>query len=181
MTIAGQLSARGLSYAPVGATRPASFEWTPSPGFRPYERTVVVGRGPEHWAWATAALLEWGVKTRSGFRVEPDGATGTRVGQGGNYWLIASFGPVAVREPARVVAVVDEPDRCGFAYGTLEGHPVAGEEAFVLSRTPEGDVLLTLRSLTRFSPGRWRMFFPLILVAQRWYRARYLEALLPDV
>jgi uncharacterized protein (UPF0548 family) len=34
----------------------------------------------------------------------------------------------------RVVAVADEPDRCGFAYGTLPGHAVCGEEAFVVAR-----------------------------------------------
>ncbi|TFV87664.1 DUF1990 domain-containing protein [Blastococcus sp. CT_GayMR16] len=174
------MAARQVSYAPVGSTPPGDDRWTPPHGFRPYERTVVVGRGQEHWARLAALLLEWGVKTRSGFRIEPDGATGKRVEQGADYWLVASFGPVSVREPARVVAVVEEPDRCGFAYGTLEGHPVSGEEAFVVSRTPEGQVLLTLRSITRSSPGRWRLLFPLILVAQRWYRSRYLRALLPD-
>lgn len=123
-------------------------------------------------------MLEWGLKTRSGFRVEPEGAAGVRVGEGTDYWLFASVGPVIVREPVRVVAVVDRPDRCGFAYGTLAGHPVSGEEAFILSRTPDGDVLLTLRSLTRPAPrGAWRAAFPVLLIAQRFYRRRYLLAL----
>ena len=173
---APDLSQRELSYAPVGATCPRDERWTPPAGFRRYERTVSIGRGPAFWTAATAALLEWGVKTRSGFAVEAVDA-GSRVRSGADYWLLASLGPVVVREPARVVAVVQEPDRCGFAYGTLTGHPVSGEEAFVLHRTPDGNVLLTLRSLTRSSPGRWRLLFPLILVAQRWYRFRYLGSL----
>jgi hypothetical protein len=37
-------------------------------------------------------------------------------------------------------------------------------------------VSLTLRSLTRPAPGRWRPVFPLLLVAQRLYRRRYLRA-----
>ncbi|MBU8820992.1 DUF1990 domain-containing protein, partial [Mycolicibacterium goodii] len=41
------------------------------------------------------------------------------------------------------------PDRCGFAYGTLHGHPVCGEEAFIVHRDRAGTVFLTLRSLTR--------------------------------
>ena len=82
-----------------------------------------------------------------------------------------------MREPARVVAVVDEPARCGFAYGTLDGHPVSGEESFVVHRSPDGSVWLTLRSLTRPAPGRWRLAFPAILIAQRCYRSRYLRAL----
>jgi uncharacterized protein (UPF0548 family) len=129
------------------------------------------------WDAARSALLEWGVKTRSGFAVEPAGG-GRRVEQGADFWPVVSVGPVAVREPVRVVALVDRPDRCGFAYGTLSGHPVSGEESFVLHRTPDGKVFLTLRSLTRPAPrGAWRVAFPALLIAQRFYRRRYLRAL----
>jgi uncharacterized protein (UPF0548 family) len=144
------------------------------PGFRAYERTVALGRSEDLWAAASAAVLEWGVKTRSGFTVEP---ASTPVSPGADFWLVARFGPIVVREPVRIVAVVEQPDRRGFAYGTLEGHPVSGEEAFVVHRSPDGTVSLTLRSLTRAPLGRWRLAFPAALVAQRWYRRRYLRAL----
>ena len=84
---------------------------------------------------------------------------------------------MTVREPARVVAVVDRADRRGFAYGTLEGHPVSGEVSFVVHRSPDGAVFLTLRSLTAPGRGRWWLAFPAILIAQRWYRFRYVRAL----
>jgi uncharacterized protein (UPF0548 family) len=170
-----ELASRRLTYGPVGATRPAEEDWTPpAPGFRAYQRTLAIGQGDPVWEAATSALLSWGVKTRSGFTVEP--ATAAR--QGTDYWLVAALGPFRVREPARVVAVVDRPDRCGFAYGTLEGHPVSGEEAFVLHRDGAGTVFFTLRSLTRSGRGWWRAAFPGVLVAQRWYRRRYLRALI---
>jgi uncharacterized protein (UPF0548 family) len=38
----------------------------------------------------------------------------------------------------RVVAVVDEPRRRGFAYGTLPVHPETGEEAFLVVRDEHG-------------------------------------------
>jgi len=162
----------------VGGTVPAAEHWTqPPPGHRAFERTVRIGQGPAHWAAASAAVLEWGVKTRSGFAVRPDRGVRFRVEPGAAYWLGAAVGPFAVREPGRVVDVVDRADRCGFSYGTLEGHPVSGEEAFVVSRTPDGAVWLTLRSLTRPSAGGWRLVFPALLVAQRWYRSRYARAL----
>lgn len=63
--------------------------------------------------------------------------------------LVASLGPFRLREPVRVVAVGDEPARRGFAYGTRDGHPVAGEEAFTVHRSPDGEVWFTLRSITR--------------------------------
>jgi uncharacterized protein (UPF0548 family) len=159
----------------AGSTHPADALWTPLPGWRGHERTVVTGSGAAHWAAVSAAVLEWGVKTRSGFAVEPAGGR-LHVAVDAEPWLVASVGPFTVREPVRVVAVVAGPDRCGFAYGTLPGHPVSGEEAFVVSRAPEGTVSLTLRSLTRPAPGRWRPVFPLLLVAQRLYRRRYLRA-----
>lgn len=147
--VPGELAARSLTYGPARVTAPGDDTWAVPTGRRAYERSVPVGRGEECWSQARAALLSWGVKTRSGFAVEP----------------------------ARVVAVVDRPDRCGFAYGTLEGHPVSGEEAFVLHRGDDGVVRLTLRSVTARGSGPWRLAFPAVLVAQRWYRRRYARAL----
>ncbi|MGW8888567.1 DUF1990 family protein [Streptomyces sp. NPDC055749] len=171
--------ADALTYAPAGATCPGEGRWvTEVAGHRRYERTVVIGHGDRDWRAASEAVLRWGVKRRSGFRVTPLGGAGERVAEGGEYRITAGWGPFVVHEPVLVVAVVDTPDRCGFAYGTLPGHPVSGEEAFVVSRSPDGRVSLTLRSLTSRAPrGVWRRAFPVLLVAQRVYRRRYLRAL----
>jgi uncharacterized protein (UPF0548 family) len=163
----------------AGATCPAEETWPRKPsGFRAFERVVCIGHGDEHWRLATAAVMQWGVKTRSGFDVRSVSGADLRASEGRDFTLVASIGPVRVREPVRVVSVVDLPDRCGFAYGTLPGHPVTGEEAFIVHRRHDGSVWFTLRSLTR--PGRrlWRLAFPVTLVAQRWYRRRYVRALL---
>lgn len=109
--------------------------------------------------------------------VRPVTGGSPRVQPGRRYVLTPRVGPVTVREPVRVVAVVEEPDRCGFAYGTETGHPVSGEEAFVVHRTPDGTIWLTLRSLTGPGRGPWRLVFPVLLVAQRGYRWRYRRAL----
>lgn len=167
-----------LNYTAVGATRIAVPVWAPdAPGFRAYERTVRIGSGDATWRTAAADVLAWEVKTRSGFEVNPASGGDIAVRVGAAYALVARIGPLAVREPVEVVAMVDGPDRCGFAYGTGIGHPVSGEEAFIVSRDAAGEVWLTLRSLTRPSAGRWRVLLPLILVAQRWYRFRYAGAL----
>jgi uncharacterized protein (UPF0548 family) len=169
------------SYSAVGATRAAEQAWSRKPaGFRAFERAVCIGRGDEHWRLATAAVMQWGVKTRSGFDVRPVFGDDCWAAEGRDFTLVAGIGPIRVREPVRVVAVVDLPDRCGFAYGTLPGHPVTGEEAFIVHREQDGSVWLTLRSLTRPGHGVWRLAFPAALVAQRWYRRRYLRALLDD-
>ena len=76
-------------------------------------------------------------------------------------------------------SVVEDSDRVGFAYRTLPGHPVDGEEAFVVHRdTVDGDITLTVRSLTRAAPQQpWRAIHPLLRIAQRVARRRYLRAL----
>ncbi len=61
------------------------------------------------------------------------------------------MGRWGVVAPCRVVQVVDEPGRRGFAYGTLPGHPEQGEESFVVSREADGTVTFTVTAFSR--PG----------------------------
>lgn len=166
-----------LNYSAVGATEIDAPVWSSAPpGFRAHERSVDIGNGESTWQAARAAVMTWGVKTRSGFDVHAADGSGSDVREGADYTLVARLGTLQVREPVRVVALVSTETRVGFAYGTRSGHPVSGEEAFIVTRDSEGSVRLVLRSLTRPAPGMWRMLFPLILLAQRWYRFRYLRA-----
>jgi len=155
-------------------TRPADPVWGAGPsGHRRSEITVPIGHGDEDFARAAHDVLRWAVKTRSGFSVSTEDPVET----GQLLVVTATVAGIAVREPVEVVDVVHERDRVGFAYRALPGHPVRGEEAFVVHR--EGDaVLLTIRSLTRpAAHGFWRAAFPLLLLAQRVARARYVRAL----
>ncbi|MFG3589494.1 DUF1990 family protein [Streptomyces sp. NPDC047990] len=172
-------AADALTYDAVGATHPASEQWSAEiTALRPYSRTIVIGYGDRDWRSAADAVLRWGVKRHSGFTVTPCDSAGEQVVPGAEYQITAGFGPFKVREPVRVVAVVDTPDRCGFAYGTLPGHPVCGEEAFIVHRSPDGTVTLTIRSLTRAAPHHpWRLLFPVLLLAQQVFRHRYTRAL----
>lgn len=131
------------------------------------------------WEQARSVILRWGVKTRSGFAVDGKRTDVDEVELGKNAWVTATIFGVPISEPVRVVDVVDTPHRCGFAYGTLDGHPVSGEEAFVVHRLgDDGAVILTIRSLTRPAQrGLWRYAFPALLVAQRYVRHRYVRSL----
>ncbi|TCC08829.1 DUF1990 family protein [Kribbella soli] len=167
-----------MTYSAVGATCVSDRVWTAAPvGYRRFERTTCIGQGVECWDVAAAAMGRWTIKTRSGFSVQPSIGGEPAVREDQDYTLLAALGPCTLREPVRVVAVVARPDRRGFAYGTRQGHPVSGEEAFVVHRSPDGAVWLTIRSMTRPGRGAWRLAFPAVLVAQRWYRRRYQRAL----
>jgi len=164
----------------MSLTRPADPQWgTTGAGFRRWEKSAELGRGDDVWRWASREVLRWGIKTRSGFTVTPGDSVsaGERVTAGDRPVIMAHPFGFAVREPVEVVEVVQESDRVGFAYRTLPGHPVSGEEAFIVQR--HGDaVILTVRSLTRPSPrGAWRAAYPALLMAQRVARRRYFRAL----
>lgn len=155
-------------------TSPELREWPPSDnGYRRSENSVVVGRGDQVWERAARDVLRWRVKTASGFAVDGAGP----VSKGDRVVVTARLLNVTVIEPVEVVSVVEERDRVGFAYRTLPGHPVSGEEAFIVHRSGE-EVHLTVRSLTRAAPQQpWRALYPLLLIAQRIARRRYLKSL----
>ncbi|MGA7204033.1 MAG: DUF1990 family protein [Specibacter sp.] len=155
-------------------TSPELPAWPPSDGdYRRSEVTAVVGRCDALWERAAGDILRWKVKTASGFSVDSTApmSAGDRV-----LVTVRALGMTVV-EPVEVVSVVREPDRVGFSYRTLPGHPVSGEEAFVVHRH-SGQVILTIRSLTRAAPQQpWRALYPLLRVAQLVVRRRYLRAL----
>ena len=148
--------------------------WPPSnPAFRRSEVSTVLGSGDDLWERAAKQVLRWKVKTASGFSVDSTGP----VRQGDRVLVTASLLGVRIVEPVEVVAVVESADRVGFAYRTRPGHPVNGEEAFIVHHDGE-DVHFTVRSLTRAAPQQpWRTLYPLLLIAQRFARRRYLRAL----
>lgn len=157
-------ASRELTYREVGATAgelPA--------GYRHLRETVYIGRGEDTFLTASDALMRWDVHRRAGLRVaaeSPIAVPGTTV-------ELRWFGFTI---PCLVVYVIDEPDRRGFAYGTLSGHPESGEERFCVERGPDGSVRATITAFSR--PGRWftRIGDPAARAAQRYMTRRYLRA-----
>jgi uncharacterized protein (UPF0548 family) len=132
-----------FTYTPVGATR-AWHETRGYPsGFHHLHSEHDLGRGDDAFRHAAATLMTWGMHTGAGMRVA---ASSLRVSEG--VVVLCRLGPLRI--PCRVVWVLDEPDRQGFGYGTLPGHPESGEESFVVRR--DGDrVTLTVGAYSR--PG----------------------------
>ena len=91
--------------------------------------------------------------------------------------LRIGLGPAALRAPVRVTYVVDEPDRRGYAYGTLVGHPEQGEEAFVVERDETGAVFLAITAFSRPATLLARAGGPVARLVQRRVTQRYLRAL----
>jgi uncharacterized protein (UPF0548 family) len=132
-----------------------------------------VGSGRAAFDRAVAALRGWRMHRDAGLRprADPGGPV-----PGAVVVLRPGWGPVRLTAACRVVYQVEEPDRYGFAYGTLPGHPERGEELFVLRLTPAGEVRLTIRAFSR--PASWpaRLGGPVTHLLQGWVLRRYVRA-----
>jgi uncharacterized protein (UPF0548 family) len=85
--------------------------------------------------------------------------------------------PLGLRFSVRVVYVVNEAKRVGFAYGTLRGHPEEGEEAWLVEHRDDGSVWITVRAFSRPANLFWWCGYPILRIAQEIYTRRYLRAL----
>lgn len=154
-----------LTYAEVGATAGA----LPA-GYQHLEHTAPIGRGRRRFEQAGEAVLHWGMQRGAGLGVRADSDVAA---VGATVVVRLGFLPA----PCRVVYVVSEPDRRGFAYGTLPGHPESGEELFSVRYDPADDtVYAQVRAFSR--PATWwmRLGGPVTPVAQRAIARRYLRA-----
>lgn len=155
-----------FTYAEVGATRGTLPE-----RYHHIDRWIAIGKGRRRFEEAGAEVMRYGMLRGAGAWVR---ATSARAEVGAVVRVL--LGPF--RAPCRVVYVIDEPDRRGFAYGTLRGHPECGEELFAVRYDPATDaVIAEVRAFSRHATWWSRAGAPVASAVQRMMIARYLTAL----
>ena len=82
-----------------------------------------------------------------------------------------------VTAAARIVWVVDEPSRFGFAYGTLPHHPEQGEEAFLVEQDPDGRVNFVIDVFSKPRHLLARLGRPVARLVQKRATRKYLEGM----
>ncbi|MFE6286707.1 DUF1990 domain-containing protein [Streptomyces sp. NPDC057877] len=133
-----------FTYDDVGATREPDFC---PPGFHRLHVRTRIGEGEAVFRRAAEALGTWELHRSMGVGMD---TAADRAAPGVDVTVRLAG---VVRAPCRVVWTLDEARRSGWAYGTLSGHPECGEEAFVVDRTGDGTVWLTVRAFSR--PAKW--------------------------
>jgi uncharacterized protein (UPF0548 family) len=167
--LAGRLVSAELTYQEVGGTSGALPD-----GYHHVRRSLVIGAGAEVLAGAVADLFSWRMHLRAGLHVT---ASAPAAQADGVVVLAIGAGPVRISAPCRVVYVITQPRRHGFAYGTLPGHPESGEEAFVIEQRADGSVAFTITAFSRPATVAARAAGPLGHLIQQHYTRRYLRAL----
>lgn len=109
-----------------------------------------IGHGEDDFAAAREALRHWQQFDRDWLILTDDPApieVGAIVAYAarvlGTWW---GYG-------CRIIEVINEPNRFGFVYGTIDGHAECGEELFLVELRNDGAVVYSLFAMSR--PGRW--------------------------
>ena len=157
-----------LTYSEVGRTQGE----LPG-GYHHLERGAFARSGSASFDALSRLVMGWEMHRRSGLGVS---ASHSPVVEGAVAVLRLGVGVLAVRAPVRVVTVVDEPRRRGFAYGTLPGHPESGEELFLVDWHEDDRVSLTIRAFSRPSTRLARLGGPITRRVQGWMTNRYLRS-----
>lgn len=126
-------------------------------GMRLSERSIAVA--PAGQDAVRSLIRSWEFKRRAGFDGPSVAPTAGEEGM-----LTKRVLGIRFTEPIRVVWA----DEHGFGYETRPGHPIYGEESFVLE---EG--VFTARSISRPSTLVWWMLSPALRLMQRRTHARY--------
>jgi uncharacterized protein (UPF0548 family) len=164
------LAGAPFSYPEVGATMSARLP----AGYAHTERRAVIGSGQQAWDRAVAGLFSWRAQRGAGLRVRASGpadAPGTVV------VLTAGLSWLGYDIPCRVVWARARGPVQGFAYGTLPGHPVSGEESFLVGVTSDGDVEFRLRAFSRPATALVRLGGPVSRAVQSLALDRYIAAM----
>lgn len=133
---------------------------------------VACGHGDEVWARAREAVTSWVAQRGAGMSVTPPGppeisSTVVVTTRQAGLWVMA---------PCRVVEVIDEPQRAGFTYATLPGHPERGVESFTVHRDDAGAVTFAIDVVFEPATVLARLSGPVGTWLQRRGTRRYLDA-----
>jgi uncharacterized protein (UPF0548 family) len=133
-----------FSYPEVGAS-----QGTPPSGYNLDHNRTMIGHGPDDFEKAKTAIRQWKMFEVPGLELlYPD----TPIELGRNVAPLAHHLGFYSLNSCRIVYVIDEPSRFGFAYGTLTEHAEIGEERFVVEFHPEsGEVWYDIFAFSR--PG----------------------------
>jgi uncharacterized protein (UPF0548 family) len=158
-------------YPCVGATRDAA----PTPrGFDRDRNRQRLGAGEAVFNAARSAIRAWRMFPAPLATIEP---AGIPIVEGETAVVLVRLFGVWFINSARIVYVVDEPRRFGFAYGTLPGHAERGEERFLVEWLNDDSVWYDLDAVSR--PRYWaaQLVYPLTRRIQRRFARRSKSAM----
>ncbi len=135
-------------------------------GFHHLRAERPVGSGQDCFDRGKQAIRTWTAQAELGLLLEPT-VPEFAVGEVIVFALSMKPAPVWTTGACRIVRIVDEPRRFGFAYATLPHHPESGEEGFFVSRTEDDSVVFSVAAFARAQSLPVRLAGPIGRIFQR--------------
>jgi len=158
---------RAQSSLPFAYDAPGSSRSTPPRGYNVDRARALLGSGDSVMERARAAVRAWKMFDLGWLEL----CWPTPIEVGATVAVVSWAAGLWSANACRIVYVVDEPDRFGFAYGTLPDHIERGEERFMVERDPAtSEIRYDLMAYSR--PGHavaW-MGYPLVRALQARFR-----------
>lgn len=161
---------KALTYPEVGATKG-------SEQFRHYDHDynhLILGNGEEVWKKAKAGLKNWQQFPMPWTKIYPNT---TELKEGNVVVVLFRLFGIWWRNSAKIIYTFDEPNRFGFAYGTLPTHVEKGEEVFWVERDKAGVVSYHIKAFS--TPRFWltKLAYPIARMYQRKFAKESKEAM----
>lgn len=151
-----------FSYPEIGATQQTSVA-----GYDNDDAHVLLGEGDAVWYAAKKALQDWQHFPFAWTKIH---TTSTPPQKGQTVIVLFRLFGLWWLNSTRLVYTFDEPNRYGFAYGTLNEHVERGEEVFWIEKNKAGQVFYHIKAFSR--PNWWgvKLAYPLARHFQRRFR-----------
>jgi uncharacterized protein (UPF0548 family) len=135
-------------------------------GYSHLDARIMVGRGAEVFRRAAESVMTFRMHRAIPVRIT---SSSPRATEGAAVTVtLAGF----LRAPCRIIWTEDGERTAGWAYGTLNGHPEAGEESFLVEHRDDDTVWLVVRAFSRPGTPLARLAAPVIPLFQRLYARR---------
>ena len=159
-----------FSYPEVGATK-----ISPPPGYTVDHNRVLLGKNRDDFERAKQAVREWKMFEVPGLELcYPD----TPIETGRDVAPLAHHLRFYSLNACRIAYVIDEPDRFGFAYGTLTEHVEIGEERFTVEfHGDKGEVWYDIFAFSRPGHILVKLGYPYSRYKQRQFAVGSKEAM----
>jgi uncharacterized protein (UPF0548 family) len=167
-------SRRAVTYKPIGIAS-SNCNLT---GYRRDRAELSLGAGTAIFNIAFDSLVNWRAHTGAGFTIFP---ASIPVREGDTVVLHRSFPFGYLTLCCRVLYMIDEVDRRGFAYGTLPMHLERGEQVFIIERDANGANRFVIESLSRPAHSITRVLYPITRLIQKRVAKAYLLALTSSI
>lgn len=154
-----ELGAEDVTYDEVGCT----LSKRAVDGYRFEHATILLGHGPGVFERAVEGLKTWKAHRLPLMKAVPSERA---IRSGDSVIVTLGSSVLALAVPCRIIEVISDDHRWGFSYGTLPGHPVEGEESFVVSCSDAGDVRFEITSISRPGLPLVRLMGPIGRTAQ---------------